>query len=61
MPDNGKAVLPAEPVGDLLQAEIILFRPVELPPVHEGDGVDEKMIMDMRFLVNVCRNDHLVP
>ena len=52
--DNRKTVLLAEPVADFSHLAVILFRSMILFSVHIRNGIDNKMVVNMRVFIQMC-------
>ena len=57
---NGQAVFTAQSVGDIPHELIVFIGAVILDPVHEGDRVHDKVIMNMRVFIKMGTDKDLV-
>ena len=58
--NDRQPILPAQPVGFPLHIEIILFRAMVLDSVYEGNRIENEMVVQMIFLVQMGSHQHLV-
>ena len=57
---NGQTVFTAQSVGDIPHELIVFIGAVILDPVHEGDRVHDKVIMNMRVFIKMGTDKDLV-
>ena len=57
---NGQTVFTAQSVGDIPHELIVFIGAVILDPVHEGDRVHDKVIVNMRVFIKVGADKYLI-
>ena len=58
--NDGQPIFPAKPVGFFLHIIVILFAAVKLDPVNKRNGIQDKVVVQMVFSVQMRGYQHLI-